>query len=164
MANKYIKLLLLLILVAGILFGLKYFSVGQNVGDFPVVDFSKSGEGTSEPIDYEVVEVVRGLFVPWSIVFTSDNRILVSERSGAIRVVENGKLLDKPLISFSVSSEAEDGLMGIELDPDYEEAYRDRATAYEVLGKKELAMEDFLKAKELKESGKDTFAVIKMHV
>jgi len=121
LANKYIKLLLLLILVAGILFGLKYFSVGQNVGDFPVVDFSKSGEGTSEPIDYEVVEVVRGLFVPWSIVFTSDNRILVSERSGAIRVVENGKLLDKPLISFSVSSEAEDGLMGIELDPDYEE-------------------------------------------
>jgi tetratricopeptide (TPR) repeat protein len=51
----------------------------------------------------------------------------------------------------------------IELNPNYEEAYRDRATAYEALGKKELAMKDLSKAKNLEESGKDTFADVKMY-
>ena len=51
----------------------------------------------------------------------------------------------------------------IEIDPNYGEAYRDRATAYRALGKKELAMKDFSKAIELKESGKDTFAGVKMY-
>ena len=51
----------------------------------------------------------------------------------------------------------------IELDHNYEEAYRDRTVVHEALGKRGLAMKDLSKAKKLKESGKDTFAGIKMY-
>ncbi len=64
--------------------------------------------------------VAENLYVPWSIVFTDSNRILVTERNGKLRVIENGKLLDKPLKIFEeVSSNGEEGLMGLALDPDY---------------------------------------------
>lgn len=66
-------------------------------------------------------EVVRGLYVPWSIVFTSEKRMLVTERSGAIRVIENGILQEKPLKTIpQLSTRSEEGLMGMTLDPAYE--------------------------------------------
>jgi glucose/arabinose dehydrogenase len=69
-------------------------------------------------ISYEIF--VRDLEVPWSIVFASDSRVLVNERPGRLRIIENGKLLDKPLKAFDeVSNNSEEGLMGLALDPDY---------------------------------------------
>ncbi|MEO8209977.1 MAG: PQQ-dependent sugar dehydrogenase [bacterium] len=69
---------------------------------------------------YEVKLVTSGLFVPWSIVFTDNNRMLVTERDGKLRVIMNEKLLDKPLKIFEeVASNGEEGLMGLTLDPDY---------------------------------------------
>ncbi len=76
----------------------------------------------AESVPYEIEEVVGGLEVPWSIVFTSSTRILVSERPGRIRVVENGELLEKPLHTFpEVSSTGEEGLMSLALHPRYAE-------------------------------------------
>jgi aldose sugar dehydrogenase len=70
--------------------------------------------------EYEIVEVVRGLTVPWNIAFTSTQRFLVTERTGSIRVVENGELVEQPLITFpETSSTAEEGLMGLAVDPFY---------------------------------------------
>ncbi len=64
---------------------------------------------------------VSDLEVPWSIVFTSNERVLVNERPGRIRVIINGKLQDEPIKTFNeVSSASEEGLMGLTLDPDYE--------------------------------------------
>lgn len=78
-------------------------------------------ESTPQPVDYQIETVARDLFVPWSLVFTNPTRLLVSERSGAIRVIENGELATKPLITFTnVSSKSEEGLMGLAKDPDYE--------------------------------------------
>jgi glucose/arabinose dehydrogenase len=69
---------------------------------------------------YRIEEVVQGLEVPWSIVFTSPTRILVSERPGRIRIIENGKLLEKPLHTFpEVSTGGEEGLMSLAIHPDY---------------------------------------------
>ena len=80
---------------------------------------SKLNETTGNA-EYKIEEFVRGLEVPWSIVFTSDTRILVAERPGRIRAIENGKLIDQPLKTFSdVVSGGEEGLMGLTLDPDY---------------------------------------------
>lgn len=63
---------------------------------------------------------VKDLEVPWSIVFTSENRVLVNERPGRLRLIENGKLVTEPLKTFNeVSSRSEEGLMGLALDPDY---------------------------------------------
>ena len=78
-------------------------------------------DSTPQPVAYQVETVASDLFVPWSLVFTSPTRLLVSERSGTIRVIENGELATKPLITFAnVSSKAEEGLMGLVKDPEYE--------------------------------------------
>ena len=69
---------------------------------------------------YDVELVAQGLYVPWSIIFTSGQRMLVSERSGEIRVVLDGELQEDALYTFSeVSRVEESGLMGLAVDPDY---------------------------------------------
>lgn len=68
----------------------------------------------------KVEPFVEGLYVPWSIVFTGPDRMLVNERSGFIRVIQNGILRHVPLYTFTdVSTGNEEGLMGLALDPDY---------------------------------------------
>ncbi|MFN2596330.1 MAG: PQQ-dependent sugar dehydrogenase [Pyrinomonadaceae bacterium] len=69
---------------------------------------------------FRVETVVSGLEVPWSIVFTSPTRMLVTERPGRVRVVENGKLKPEPLATISdVEPTGESGLMGLTLHPNY---------------------------------------------
>lgn len=79
----------------------------------------------SASINYQVESVLQNLEIPWGIVFTSPNRMLISERAGRVRVAESGdgeswRLTAKPLHTFSnISSIDEDGLMGMALDPNY---------------------------------------------
>lgn len=81
-------------------------------------DSSQSSSVLSVKLKREIF--VENLKVPWSIVWTSPQRMLVSERDGTIRVVENGTLISQPLHSFSnISRRSEEGLMGLAVDPDY---------------------------------------------
>lgn len=93
-----------------------------------------------DSVPYKVAVFNQDLSVPWSIVFTSANRMLATERSGKIRIIENGQLLPTPLTTFSeVSTGSEEGLMGMALDPGYPQnhhlyvclAYLDRGTMYD---------------------------------
>ncbi|MCG6960806.1 PQQ-dependent sugar dehydrogenase [bacterium BMS3Abin03] len=80
-----------------------------------------SGKEHIKSNSYTIEVVANNLWVPWSIVFTGSNRILITERNGNLRVIENGKLSDNPLYTFGeVASRGEGGLMGMTLDPDYE--------------------------------------------
>lgn len=82
---------------------------------------TNQGSPEKNVTDYKVEEFVTGLEVPWSIVFTSPERMLVSERPGRIRVIEKGKLFEKPLYVFNdVWVKEEAGLMGMTADPDYQ--------------------------------------------
>jgi glucose/arabinose dehydrogenase len=68
----------------------------------------------------EVATFVGGLEVPWSMAFTSPERLLVTERPGRVRAVEKGRLLEKPLAVLpDVEASGESGLMGLALAPDY---------------------------------------------
>ena len=49
-----------------------------------------------------------------------DNRILIAEKGGAIRVYDGNKLQDQPLITFATATDHARGLNGIELDPSFE--------------------------------------------
>lgn len=85
---------------------------------------NQTPDATIPPMDtdvaYTVEEVVRDLEVPWGIVFTSPQRMLVTERPGRIRVIENGQLRAEPLHTFpEVSTGGEEGLMSITLHPQY---------------------------------------------
>lgn len=99
-----------------------YFGVGRQ----PELSFvsdtaTETNQQSTESVPIVIEEVARDLYVPWSIVFTSQERMLITERSGAIRVIENGKLRQTPLKTFpQISARSEEGLMGMTLDPDYE--------------------------------------------
>jgi aldose sugar dehydrogenase len=78
---------------------------------------------TNLPINktsYNLEVIAEGLFVPWSILFTGTNRLLVSERNGSIREIVSKQLNPNPLITFlNVTVQQEAGLLGLALDPDY---------------------------------------------
>ena len=63
---------------------------------------SPSGEGTPGRVVAETF--VEGLEVPWALAFTPGGRILVTERPGRIRLVENGALQEQPLATLEVAS------------------------------------------------------------
>lgn len=68
----------------------------------------------------KIEAIASGLDTPWDIVFTSPDRILVTERPGQIRAIENGVLREAPIHVFDeVLENGEDGLMSITLDPEY---------------------------------------------
>jgi glucose/arabinose dehydrogenase len=64
--------------------------------------------------------IVTGLENPWGMVFLPDKRILVTERSGSIRIISNGKLLDTKITGVpAVYQNGQGGLLDIALHPDY---------------------------------------------
>lgn len=105
-----------------------YFAWFSSTPDFFEESPSSTNQSTSNPptspVSYTLETVVENLYVPWSIVFTADNRFLVSERNGTIRIVENNILKAEPLVRYNVSSQSEEGLMGLALDPDYSTNHR----------------------------------------
>lgn len=70
---------------------------------------------------FTIQVAAENLTVPWALDISPGGRILITERIGRIRVIENGKLDPKPLLVFQPPfvSAVEGGLMGIALDPDY---------------------------------------------
>lgn len=71
---------------------------------------------------FKVETVAENLEVVWSIVFAPDKQIFFTERPGRIRVIEDGKLREKPLFVVSdVELSSETGLMGMTLHPDFAE-------------------------------------------
>lgn len=64
----------------------------------------------------------KNLEVPWAIAFLPDRKMLVTERTGKIRIVDaNGNLLPEPAanISTNVEKDGEGGLLGIALHPKF---------------------------------------------
>lgn len=68
------------------------------------------------------VEIVAtGLEVPWALAFAPDGRLFVTERPGRLRLVKDGRLESEPLVVLPVAAVGEGGLMGLALDPAFEE-------------------------------------------
>ncbi len=76
---------------------------------------------TSRQFPYDIEVIADKLYVPWAIDISNEGKIYFTERSGLIRIIEDGELNSQPLITFSDSfvSQGEGGLMGIALDPNY---------------------------------------------
>lgn len=123
---------LVILLVAGILVALGIFSA-QWLGLFAGNPSVQPLPVAQSDVPYRVEVFAEGLEVPWSFVWTSASRMLVSERPGRIRVIENGVLSAQPLHAFSdVSIGGEEGLMSLALHPEYaRNAYVYAVYAYE---------------------------------
>lgn len=69
-----------------------------------------------------VEDVVEGLGIPWGMAFLPDGRLLITERSGTVRIVEDGELREEPLSGApEVVAEGQGGMLDLALHPDYDE-------------------------------------------
>ncbi len=76
----------------------------------------------SEDLRFYLDTVVEGLDSPWGMVFLPDGSMLITEKSGTLRVVENGSLLDETVLGVpDVFDRNQGGLLDIALHPDFEE-------------------------------------------
>jgi len=74
----------------------------------------------SGSLDLENVETVAGeLSIPWDVAFADEQTILVTERTGAVRVIEDGRVRPEPAAEIDVRISGEGGLLGIALHPDF---------------------------------------------
>lgn len=62
----------------------------------------------------KVESFVSGISLPTSMLFLDQNNILVLEKDGNVRLVSNGMLQAQPLVSLTVDSKNERGLLGAE--------------------------------------------------
>jgi aldose sugar dehydrogenase len=53
--------------------------------------------GSAQAVDYRIETLASGLEHPWSLAFLPDGRILVTERAGRLRVIEEGRLREEPV-------------------------------------------------------------------
>ncbi len=81
-----------------------------------------AGEASKSILPYKRETVATGLAVPWEIDFAPDGRIFFTERGGALRVIDKGKLIEEPVIQIngSLYKQGEAGLLGFTLDPQFE--------------------------------------------
>ena len=99
-----------------------------------VIELAGEGQALSWPVVGEVPQSVADSFVPegggvrvtawaenleipWSLVFLPGGRALVSERPGRIRLIRDGRVMQKPYALLDVAHEGEGGLMGLAPHP-----------------------------------------------
>ncbi|MEM7036633.1 MAG: PQQ-dependent sugar dehydrogenase, partial [Bacteroidota bacterium] len=63
---------------------------------------------------------ITGLENPTDLKFAPDGRLFIAEKSGRVRIVENGQLLEEPFYAVSTQVINERGLDGLILDPDFD--------------------------------------------
>lgn len=71
-------------------------------------------------VKFRVETVASGLEVPWAFAWLPNKDLLVTERPGRVRIIENGKLRAEPVFTVpDVEPTGESGLMDISLHPDF---------------------------------------------
>lgn len=73
-----------------------------------------------EELGVRVETVAENLEVPWSVAWTPDGTMLFTERTGHLRVIQEGVLQDEPILTLDVGG-VEGGLLGVAVDPNYSE-------------------------------------------
>lgn len=83
----------------------------------------KMGAGVAGPISvpdgFEVRTVATGLSGATALDVLPDGRILICEQIGAVRVVQDGQLLDEPFVTLPVESYWERGVIGVTVHPEF---------------------------------------------
>ena len=75
---------------------------------------------TTSASDFRVDTITDGLENPWDMVFLPTGGILVTERTGALRLISSGKLVDTAIGGLPrIKQHGQGGLMGIALHPDF---------------------------------------------
>lgn len=80
---------------------------------------------TANAAEYKIETVVDGLNYPWAMAFLPAGDILVTERTGQLRRIHQGKLLPQPIGNLPETfSGGQGGLLDIVLDPEFKNNQR----------------------------------------
>ena len=83
---------------------------------------SDAGTEVLAEVKFKVETVATGLEVPWGFAFLPDDKMLLTERPGRVRLIEKGKLRDEVVFKVpDVEPSSESGLMDISIHPKFEE-------------------------------------------
>ncbi len=112
-SQKHLLALFLLgVVILTLLFSSGRASAVQSKSPLPLEDL---------PSGAMVETVLSGMHQPVALTFDPAGRIFYTERdTGNIRLFADGKLQDNPVITFKVDSFDEHGLLGITVDPDFQ--------------------------------------------
>ncbi|HEY9616836.1 MAG TPA: PQQ-dependent sugar dehydrogenase [Microcoleaceae cyanobacterium] len=78
----------------------------------------ENGFGATGNVNIRVETIVTGLEVPWGMAFLPNGNMLVTERAGRVRLVQNNQLRSQPIATIDVSDRGEGGLLGIAAHPE----------------------------------------------
>jgi aldose sugar dehydrogenase len=109
-------ILVLIIMVSSIsLLQIEYFTKVDAQEEETEIHFSdNSGRPEINDPNFRVEEVISGLELPTTMAFLGPNDMLVLEKDkGTVRRVTNGKLLDEPVLDFTVATQSERAMGGI---------------------------------------------------
>lgn len=116
---KRVLLIVLTVIVLGFAGAIVVGVLNKDSAEAPTTAEVGTSPGAGATAKTEVA--AEGLEIPWEVAFTPspDNRILVTERPGRVRVIKDGKLQPNPILTVQTASGGEGGLQGMALDPDY---------------------------------------------
>jgi glucose/arabinose dehydrogenase len=89
---------------------------------FTSMSLAVGPETESKAHNFRVHTLVEGLQNPWSLAFLPDGRMLVTERPGRLRVINQGKLEPQPVQGLpSIAARGQGGLLDVALHPQFED-------------------------------------------
>jgi glucose/arabinose dehydrogenase len=138
--RRVVRMALILLTAFSMMHGVPVKAAGKTAGDIVVGEVPQKVEDVYvyKPGDFRTETWIKGLQVPWSLVFLPDGRALVSERPGRIRLIRNDRLVERPYMELEVNAAGEGGLMGLAVHPRFEKeafiyamhTYRDKGEIY----------------------------------
>ncbi len=120
MSSKLLPILIIVLIL--ILAGVVVYNNQKN-NSFNTAPLIPASPNTSTTVTDapQVTAIAEGLDTPWAIAFLPDGSMLVTERPGRVRLIDNtGRLQSQPVVTLnSVKEIGEGGLLGIALHPDF---------------------------------------------
>lgn len=118
--NKNLLAILIAVVFIGTLIGIYFYQSKQpKIGGITkeVEELKSSQEAKTD-----AGVIAQNLNIPWDAAFLPDGSILITERPGSVRIIDNqGNLLPIPVATISkVKHAGEGGLLGIAIHPDFE--------------------------------------------
>ena len=80
-------------------------------------------EKTADGVSLRIDKVADGFSNPVDAAFLPDGRLLIAERQGRIRVVQDGRLQASDALTASSDAQGVDGVLFIAVDPDFERTH-----------------------------------------
>lgn len=91
-----------------------------NTEFLPYFDDQTRTNGIKTETEYSITLLSEGLESPWGIDTLPNGIIIVSEKFGTIRLIENGIVSDKIFVTNNIETSGQGGLLDVSVSPDFE--------------------------------------------